>query len=119
MNILEINKKEKLQLKTENDLKYNKHISDKNNTIDTNSRETYSINSISYSKNDLVKKNKKRGEKQLYSGEEDSNNSSSSKKSITKVFTIKKKNNKYMHRYDSYSGHDNTNKTNTIPTDSK
>ena len=47
-NILEINKKENLQLQTKNDLKYNEHFSDKNNTIDTNSRNTYSTNGTSY-----------------------------------------------------------------------
>ena len=49
-NIIESNKKENLQLKAKKDLKYNEHISDKNNTIDANSRNNYSTNSVSYSK---------------------------------------------------------------------
>ena len=48
MNIIESNKKEKLQHKTKNGLKYNEHISENNNTIDDNSRNTYSTNSTSY-----------------------------------------------------------------------
>ena len=58
INIIESNKKEKFQTKTKNDLKYNEHISDINsNTIDDNSKNIDSNNSIPYSKSDQVKKN--------------------------------------------------------------
>ena len=57
MNVIESNKKEKLQHKTKNDFKYNEHVSDNNNVIDNNSRNTFSTNSTPYSKNDLVQKN--------------------------------------------------------------
>ena len=53
MNVIESNKKEKLQHKTKNDFKYNEHVSDNNNIIDNNSRNTFS--------NDLVQKNILRG----------------------------------------------------------
>ena len=58
INIIESNKKEKIQTKTKNDLKHNEHISDiNNNTIDDNSKNIDSNNSIPYSKSDQVKKN--------------------------------------------------------------
>ena len=58
INIIESNKKEKIQTKIKNDLKHNEHISDiNNNTIDDNSKNIDSNNSIPYSKSDQVKKN--------------------------------------------------------------
>ena len=58
INIIESNKKEKIQTKIKNDLKHNEHISDiNNNTIDDNSKNIDSNNSIPYSTSDQVKKN--------------------------------------------------------------
>ena len=118
-NIFEINKKEKLQLQTKIDLKYNEHISNKNNTIYDNSRNAYSTNSTSYSKNDLIK---------IYKKGERNHNPENTILPIVAVAVVKidhniydkkEKRKKYRHRYEKYSGYDNTNSTNTIPTGSK